>query len=101
MQPATRQEARRGRPFPTTSARADSLRELAAELARRRAEVVDGDARATRRQHAKGKLTARERIDLLLDPGTFPGARVDAPAPGDRLRPRAAAAGHGRRRDRV
>ncbi|MAC18037.1 MAG: methylmalonyl-CoA carboxyltransferase, partial [Flavobacteriales bacterium] len=22
-------------------------------------------------QHAKGKLTARERIDLLLDPGSF------------------------------
>ena len=22
-------------------------------------------------QHDKGKLTARERIDLLLDPGTF------------------------------
>ncbi|MEU6222481.1 acyl-CoA carboxylase subunit beta [Streptomyces sp. NPDC047042] len=27
--------------------------------------------RATRAQHAKGKLTARERIELLLDPGTF------------------------------
>jgi propionyl-CoA carboxylase beta chain len=26
---------------------------------------------ANRRQHAKGKLTARERIDLLLDDGTF------------------------------
>ena len=23
------------------------------------------------RQHAKGKLTARERIDMLLDPGSF------------------------------
>ncbi|MEC8094637.1 MAG: carboxyl transferase domain-containing protein, partial [Pseudomonadota bacterium] len=22
-------------------------------------------------QHARGKLTARERIDLLLDPGSF------------------------------
>ncbi|MEU6056506.1 acyl-CoA carboxylase subunit beta [Streptomyces xanthochromogenes] len=29
------------------------------------------DPAATERQHAKGKLTARERIDLLLDPGTF------------------------------
>ncbi|MFI7118842.1 acyl-CoA carboxylase subunit beta [Amycolatopsis sp. NPDC049868] len=29
------------------------------------------DPRATERQHAKGKLTARERIELLLDPGTF------------------------------
>ena len=24
-----------------------------------------------RRQHERGKLTARERIDLLLDPGSF------------------------------
>ena len=23
------------------------------------------------KQHAKGKLTARERLELLLDPGTF------------------------------
>ena len=29
-----------------------------------------GQARIDR-QHAKGKLTARERIDLFLDPGTF------------------------------
>ncbi|CAM5417671.1 Propionyl-CoA carboxylase beta chain [Streptomyces microflavus] len=27
--------------------------------------------RATQAQHAKGKLTARERIELLLDPGSF------------------------------
>ncbi|MER7148343.1 carboxyl transferase domain-containing protein, partial [Streptomyces xanthochromogenes] len=27
--------------------------------------------KATEAQRAKGKLTARERIDLLLDPGTF------------------------------
>jgi len=30
-----------------------------------------GSARAVEAQHAKGKLTARERIDLLLDPGSF------------------------------
>jgi propionyl-CoA carboxylase beta chain len=30
-----------------------------------------GSARAVERQHAKGKKTARERIDLLLDPGSF------------------------------
>ncbi|MCI3279345.1 carboxyl transferase domain-containing protein, partial [Streptomyces cylindrosporus] len=29
------------------------------------------DAAATERQHAKGKLTAHERIELLLDPGSF------------------------------
>jgi acetyl-CoA carboxylase carboxyltransferase component len=30
-----------------------------------------GGERRTQQQHAKGKLTARERIGLLLDPGTF------------------------------
>ncbi len=33
--------------------------------------VHAGSARAVERQHARGKLTARERIDLLLDPGSF------------------------------
>ncbi len=33
--------------------------------------VSGGGARAVARQHERGKLTARERIDLLLDPGTF------------------------------
>jgi propionyl-CoA carboxylase beta chain len=36
----------------------------------RRAELGGGEERLTR-QHASGKLTARERIDLLFDPGTF------------------------------
>src|SRR5437868_7924793 len=42
------------------------------ELRRRhtRAEAGGGDARRER-QHAEGKLSARERIDLLLDEGTF------------------------------
>ena len=30
-----------------------------------------GSEASVRRQHERGKLTARERIDLLLDPGTF------------------------------
>jgi acetyl-CoA carboxylase carboxyltransferase component len=30
-----------------------------------------GSEAAVRRQHERGKLTARERIELLLDPGTF------------------------------
>ena len=30
-----------------------------------------GGEKRIREQHAKGKLTARERIDLLLDPGSF------------------------------
>ncbi|MFJ1974917.1 acyl-CoA carboxylase subunit beta [Streptomyces sp. NPDC087903] len=33
--------------------------------------AAHGDPLATERQHAKGKLTARERIELLLDDGSF------------------------------
>ncbi len=36
----------------------------------RRAELGGGEERL-RRQHEAGKLTARERIDVLFDPGTF------------------------------
>ncbi|MER5771752.1 acyl-CoA carboxylase subunit beta [Streptomyces sp. NPDC001985] len=43
-----------------------------AELARRRSLLAGPyDPRAVERQHAKGKLTARERVDALLDPGSF------------------------------
>jgi propionyl-CoA carboxylase beta subunit len=40
------------------------------EARRREAELGGGEARI-KRQHEKGKLTARERIDLLLDRGSF------------------------------
>ncbi len=43
-----------------------------ADLQRRIEEATHaGSARAVEKQHAKGKLTARERIDLLLDEGSF------------------------------
>jgi propionyl-CoA carboxylase beta chain len=43
-----------------------------ADLEQRRYEAVHaGAARQVERQHAKGKMTARERIDALLDPGSF------------------------------
>jgi propionyl-CoA carboxylase beta chain len=43
-----------------------------ADLENRRHEAVHaGAARQVERQHAKGKMTARERIDALLDPGSF------------------------------
>src|ERR671912_496729 len=43
-----------------------------ADLKRRVAEVAGaGSARAVEKQHAKGKKTARERLQLLLDEGTF------------------------------
>ncbi len=41
------------------------------DLAAARREVEDGDAAATEAQHQRGKLTARERIELLLDSGSF------------------------------
>ena len=43
-----------------------------AELAERReAALHAGSERAVQRQHDKGKLLARERIERLLDPGSF------------------------------
>jgi propionyl-CoA carboxylase beta chain len=43
-----------------------------ADLAHRVEEAVHaGSARAVDKQHARGKLTARERLDLLLDAGSF------------------------------
>jgi propionyl-CoA carboxylase beta chain len=43
-----------------------------ADLRRRVAEVVHaGSERAVEKQHARGKRTARERLEMLLDEGTF------------------------------
>jgi propionyl-CoA/long-chain acyl-CoA carboxylase carboxyl transferase subunit len=43
-----------------------------ADLERRTDEAVHaGSARAVEKQHARGKKTARERIEMLLDPGSF------------------------------
>jgi acetyl-CoA carboxylase carboxyltransferase component len=47
----------------------DSHDDILADL-ERRAESGGGKARLDK-QHASGKLTARERIDLLFDAGTF------------------------------
>jgi acetyl-CoA carboxylase carboxyltransferase component len=60
----------------------DRLRSLEA------ASRLGGGTKRIERQHAKGKYTARERIELLLDPGTFQEldafARQDASdTPGD------------------
>ena len=40
-------------------------------LARRRRHLEMGGPERVARQHAAGKLTVRERIDRLFDPGTF------------------------------
>ena len=55
-----------GRPDPHTTAG------KIADLQQRQDEAVHaGSARAVEQQHAKGKMTARERIERLLDPGSF------------------------------
>ena len=49
-----------------------TMDERLSELGRLKTAVREGpDAEATRRQHGKGKLTARERIELLFDEGSF------------------------------
>src|SRR5262245_19137879 len=49
-----------------------SMKDIIVELEARRAlaKAGGGEARITA-QHGRGKLTARERIELLLDPGSF------------------------------
>jgi len=48
------------------------MQDMLKELERRRAAArLGGGQRRNDAQHAKGKLTARERIDVLLDPGSF------------------------------
>ena len=51
-----------------TRAMSDILRRLDEK---RGAARTGGGARRIKAQHDKGKLTARERIELLLDPGSF------------------------------
>jgi propionyl-CoA carboxylase beta chain len=48
------------------------MQEILAKLEQRRAEArAGGGAKRTEAQHARGKLIARERIELLLDEGSF------------------------------
>ena len=48
------------------------MRDRLRELERRRAEaLLGGGEERLRAQRAKGKLSARERLELLLDPGSF------------------------------
>src|SRR5215207_8361497 len=57
-----------GAPMPVELTTAQLLEDLEQ---RRVAALQAGSARAVEKQRAKGKLTARERLDLLLDPGSF------------------------------
>jgi acetyl-CoA carboxylase carboxyltransferase component len=49
-----------------------SMKERLEDLERRKQEALHaGPERSVQRQHEKGKLLARERLELLLDPGSF------------------------------
>ncbi len=51
---------------------AETTKDKLEELRRRQAEAAAGGGEtAIARQHDKGKLTARERVDILLDEGSF------------------------------
>ncbi|MGB8945978.1 MAG: carboxyl transferase domain-containing protein, partial [Streptomyces sp.] len=57
---------------PAAPGNSDGLRGYTDELDAIRAEALRGPSeKATEAQHAKGKLTARERIELLVDAGSF------------------------------
>ena len=50
----------------------DKMLEMLAEVEQQRSRYqMGGGPKAIENQHKKGKLTARERINLLFDPGTF------------------------------
>ena len=64
--PARKEVAKPPTPAPhTIEDRIEHLEELREEA------LNAGTAAAVARQHSRGKLTARERIDKLLDPGSF------------------------------
>ena len=57
---------------PVDATPASPMTQRLADLADRKEQAFHaGSDRAVERQHAKGKLLARERIDALLDPGSF------------------------------
>lgn len=48
-----------------------TMQELVRELEDRKSTIIDAPGARAKKQHEKGKLTARERIDMLLDPDSF------------------------------
>ena len=65
------------------------MKERVEDLERRRVEArAMGGPERIAKQHARGKLTTRERLDLLFDPGTFEelgllGKQPGVPSPAD------------------
>jgi methylmalonyl-CoA decarboxylase subunit alpha len=58
-------------PEPPSAVARPSLYEATAVLRARKETARAAEDKATRRQHALGKMTARERVDALLDDGSF------------------------------
>src|SRR5262245_59543307 len=67
-----------GQPAVTIGDQVSQLRQVR-ELA------IRGDQLATERQHGKGKLTARERLEHLLDDGSFTELDIFRRQPSDSL----------------
>ena len=60
------------RPWSTKLLMGNAMSANIAELeARRAASKLGGGQKRIDAQHAKGRLTARERLDILLDEGSF------------------------------
>ena len=63
----------------TTEQSTSLLRPLSEDLAERREKAkLGGGPEKIARQHDRDKLTARERIDLLIDEGSFCEIGIDA-----------------------
>src|SRR6266513_5959747 len=59
-------------PLAGQTVRAQTMPESSEELHKRKQDsLLGGGEQATQKQHDRGKLTARERIELLLDKGSF------------------------------
>ena len=72
IQTAAEEVALHGDEAPSNGVAAHPIEERLVQLAELREQALHaGSAAAVERQHQRGKLTARERIDLLLDPGSF------------------------------
>ena len=86
----------RTNPFRRTRMQADSSNPANRLLEMEQAASLGGGVSRIERQHDKGKLTARERIDLLLDAGSF--HELDAfatPRPAANLQPESVVTGWG------
>ncbi len=72
LQSTAEAEALHGDEGPVDAVAPHPIEERLVQLADLREQALHaGSAAAVERQHQRGKLTARERIELLLDPGTF------------------------------